>query len=187
MMSVQPLLEKLPLAVDWIDHTLAAHAREARPVASLGFKRLPGFYSSRFLEQAKVVAVDRVPVPPLEELYLHDVGASWCDDCAGITFKDTYFVKAEYVDNESLHFHELVHAVQWEYLGVEKFLLTYAEGLATKGYLGSPLEAMAYELQDYFDWGGKPCDVEAIVRQALVHTGNSSRPAESAGTGLEYR
>lgn len=166
-MSLQPLLKKLPLAVNWIDQTLAAHAKYARPVSSLGFQRLPGFYSARFLEQAKVVEVERVPVPPLEELYLHDIGDSWCDDCAGITFKDTYFVKAAYLDNESLHFHELVHAVQWEYLGVEKFLLAYAEGLAAKGYLDCPLEAMAYGLQEYFDWGGKPCDVEAIVRKEL--------------------
>lgn len=33
-------------------------------------------------------------------------------------------------DRESIHFHELVHVVQWSALGVDEFLLTYALGVA---------------------------------------------------------
>lgn len=43
-------------------------------------------------------------------------------DVAGTTYKDTYFIKRQNCFDESLHFHELVHVVQWDYLGVEKFL-----------------------------------------------------------------
>ena len=88
-------------------------------------------------------------------------------DYAGITFKDTYFVKAAEAKRESLHFHELVHVVQWAHLGVEKFLAAYAAGLANQGYRHSPLEVMAYNLQDYFDRNGQPDDVVAAARNKL--------------------
>jgi hypothetical protein len=166
-MNLESLLPKLPLMINWIDRILAAHAGEARVVGSLGFKRLPSFYSSALLSRAKVVALEHIPVPPLAEMGLAEFGDFESGNYRGITFKDTYFVQASHLDDESLHFHELVHVVQWAHLGVNKFLLTYAVGLATSGYRNSPLEAMAYEIQQYFDEGGKPGDVEAAVRSKL--------------------
>jgi len=85
----------------------------------------------------------------------------------GITYKDTYFVQETKLTNESLHFHELVHVVQWDHLGVQGFLLAYAAGLAAHGYMDSPLERMAYALQGHFDQNGRPADVEAFIRGEL--------------------
>jgi len=166
-MNLESLLPKLPLITTWIDRTLAAHAIDAHAVASLGFRRLPTFYSANLLSRAKVVAVERVPVPPLTSFGLPEFGDFERGDYAGITFKDTYFVRADQVGNESLHFHELVHVVQWAHLGPEKFLLAYAAGLAANGYRNSPLEAMAYNLQAYFDQNGKAGDVESAVTNKL--------------------
>ena len=166
-MNVESLQPKLPLIIRWIDGTLAAHVKNARPVASFDFRRLPAFYSTPLLASAKVVAVERVPVPPLSAIGLPEFGEFEQGNYRGITFKDTYFVQATQVGSESLHFHELVHVVQWAHLGVEKFLLAYAAGLAMNGYRNSPLEAMAYNLQDYFDQNGQPADVEAAVRNKL--------------------
>jgi len=166
-MNLELLLPKLPLITEWIDQTLVAHARQAQPVAGFGFKRLPNYYSDNFLAGTKVVAVARVPVPPLTAFGLPEFGDFERGDYAGITFKATYFLQATQVNDESLHFHELVHVVQWAHLGVEKFLLTYAAGLAANGYRNSPLEAMAYDLQNYFDQNGKPVDVEAAVQKKL--------------------
>jgi hypothetical protein len=73
----------------------------------------------------------------------------------GITFKDTFFVREDR-QSESLHFHELVHVVQWARLGPDKFLLAYAVGLAQLGYEKSPLEQMAYDLQAQFEGGKLP-------------------------------
>ena len=146
---------------------LAAHTANARSVASFGFKRLPSFYSSAFLAKAKVVAVERVPVPPLSAIGLPEFGDFERGDYAGITFKDTYFVQATQLGSESLHFHELVHVVKWAHLGPEKFLLAYAAGLAANGYLDSPLEAMAYKLQAHFEQNGKAGDVESVVKNKL--------------------
>jgi hypothetical protein len=165
--QIQKLLLKLPEITGWIDAALAAHADQSRPVASFGFKRLPGYYSPQLLAQAKVVVVENVPVPPLAALGLPELAAFEQGDYAGITFKHTYFVKAAEANRETLHFHELVHVVQWAHLGVEKFLTAYATGLAMQGYRNSPLEVMAYDLQDYFDQNGQPGDVVAAVRNKL--------------------
>ena len=72
-------------------------------------------------------------------------------DARGITYLNTYFVRANQAGDESLHFHELVHVIQWRILGPEKFLAAYADGLERFGYRGSPLEVMAYDLQARFD------------------------------------
>ena len=83
---------------------------------------------------------------------------------SGITYLDTYFLERSAAADESLHFHELVHVVQWQVLGPKDFLLLYAAGLAERGYLECPLEAMAYEHQRRFGASNPPYLVEAQVR-----------------------
>lgn len=159
----ESLIPKLPLIIAWIDHTLAEHAAAARPIMSFGFKRLPQFYSSALLLRAKVVVVDAVPVPPLRSLGLSEFGAFELGNYRGITLKDTYFVERYHEDDESLHFHELVHVVQWARLEAENFLLAYAEGLVTYGYRNSSLEVMAYDFQNDFDQNCPAFDVESAI------------------------
>ena len=74
---------------------------------------------------------------------------------AGITFKDTFFLQ-QGQSSESLHFHELVHVVQWARLGVDNFLLAYGLGLIQREHDHSPLEQMAYTLQRNFENGTLP-------------------------------
>jgi hypothetical protein len=167
-MNPQALLEKLPLVRSWIDRTLAEHSQKARPVASYRFPRLDAFYSNQVLSAAKVIEVERVPVPPLSSFGLAGFGEFEGGNYAGITFLDSYFVQSREASRESLHFHELVHVVQWQHLGAERFLMAYAIGyLQGGGYSANPLEVMAYNLQDYFEKGGQPSDVEAAVHRQL--------------------
>ena len=166
-MNVEHLMPKLPLVIRWIDQTLAAHADQARSVAGFGFVQLPNYFSTDLLEHAKVVGVARVPVPPLAALGLAGFASFEQRDYSGITFKNTYFVQARRLTDESIHFHELVHVIQWEYLGVERFLLAYAAGLIARGYRDSPLEAMAYELQRRFKRNEPPFDVATAVHTKL--------------------
>ena len=90
-------------------------------------------------------------------------------DSDGITYRDTYFVKREHAADESLHFHELVHVLQWQALGPEHFILSYALGLAG-GYLANPFEEIAYTLQDRFSQHDEPFRVEPIVKRHLDQT-----------------
>jgi len=166
-MTLSEFQRVLPLVKGWIRETLTAAARNARPVVSYRFARLPDFYTPALLTQTKVIEVDRVPVPPLSTFGLSQFRDFEEMDPDGITYLDTYFVRREAAPRESLHFHELVHAVQWRILGLEGFLTLYADGLEKFGYRDSPLEVMAYDLQAQFDLGPLPFDVETVVTLQL--------------------
>ena len=153
---------------DWIDATLKAHALRRRSVESFNFRRLPRYFSARLLRETGVVITDRVPVPPLSAAGLTEFRALELHEPQGITFRDTYFLKSSDEANESIHFHELIHALQWRALGAEKFLLLYADGLRRHGYMDSPLEAMAFRHQENFDRRRKPYDVEAAVLEEVA-------------------
>lgn len=156
-----------PPLIGWIQRTLDAHAVRARPVATLGFQRLPHYFSAGQLAAAKVVAVAHVPVPPLNALGAPGFEAFETMQAAGITYLDTFFVGQRCVADESLHFHELIHIVQWRLLGPERFLAEYAAGLETRGYRDSPLEVMAYDAQARFGRDPEPFDAELFVSQSL--------------------
>jgi len=82
----------------------------------------------------------------------------------GMTYKDTYFMLPQFARDESLHFHELVHVVQWGYLGVHGLLLGYAKGLLdAEKYEDNPLESIACQLEEYFTAGKQPFNVENYI------------------------
>jgi hypothetical protein len=114
----------LPTILNWIDQTLDAHADEKRTVSSCKFPRLPNYFSERLLDTAFVVPTDQLPVPPLSALGLREFVDFETQRVSGITYKDTYFLQRNVVaTDESVHFHELVHVVQWQVLGAKDFLL----------------------------------------------------------------
>ena len=165
------LLPRILMIRSWIERTLAAHADGARPVGEIfearGFRRLPDYFEASLLERVRCVAVERVPVPPLASMGLRLVSGFESNRYAGITYGDTYFVDRRYDLSESLHFHELIHAVQWDCLGFDRFLLAYARGLLRNGYARSPLEVMAYGHQRRFETDTAPYPAEAMVREEL--------------------
>jgi hypothetical protein len=154
----------VPKVRDWIEETIAEYSDRAKPVASFGWERLTLCYSTELLERAKVVLVDAVPSPPLDQLGLPEFSDSMPADAGGITFMDTFFARRDQ-NSESLHFHELIHVLQWERLGADNFLLAYGLGLAQFGYRHSPLEAMAYDLQAQFDAGQLSSSVFELVKR----------------------
>lgn len=140
----------LPSVRQWIEEYVQRHADEAKSVYSLGFGRLSAYFPEELLARAKTVTVPRTPFPPLGSFGLPEFAAMQQREFDGITFNDTYFLRLG-CSSESLHFHELVHVVQWARLGVDNFLLAYGFGLIQDGYEHSPLEAMAYGLQRDFE------------------------------------
>jgi len=158
----------VPIILEWMQRTLDVHAGEKRSVASLKFARLPRYFSAELLTSASVVVVDRLPVPPLSAMGLPEFASFENQPTSGITYLDTYFIEPSAATNESAHFHELIHVVQWQVLGPQNFLLLYAAGLAEHGYLGCPLEAMAYGHQRRFDvhWPSYSAE-EKVQRQTL--------------------
>lgn len=173
----------LPGVRQWIEDRLIEHAPRARAVSTLGFNRLPLYFPAGLLERAKVVCVPRVPFPPLDRLGLPELAAHQQMPFDGITFVDTFFLRVG-ENSESLHFHELVHVVQWDTLGVDKFILAYGFGLARFGYEQSPLEQMAYILQRAFDEDSivQRQNVVSVIQSATAEIWKQVAPAfELAG------
>jgi hypothetical protein len=68
---------------------------------------------------------------------------------AAITYVDTVVSRLPFTDR--LLFHELVHAVQYQKLGLPTFAARYVTGFLTGGsYEAIPLEMNAYELDARF-------------------------------------
>ena len=106
-------------------------------------------------------------MPPLSQMGLTQFTEWERIEYGGITYLDTFFVTQNELANEPLHFHELVHVLQWRPLGPERFVALYAEGLERFGYRSSPLEVIAYDLEDRFRKSAAVFDAEAEVRGRL--------------------
>jgi hypothetical protein len=157
--------QTLPIVREWIENTLEGHRDNAIPVVNLSYSRLNGVFPPELLAKAKVVVVNgTVPFPPLSRFGLPEFFEMENMQMAGITYKNTFFVNHLH-QTESLHFHELVHVVQWERLGVDNFLLAYGAGLMQFGYQNSPLEKMAYSLQASFDSSRLSGDILKTIQQ----------------------
>jgi hypothetical protein len=156
-----------PVLLDWIQRTIAEHEHSGKIVAAEGFKHLPLYFSQDLLNTTTVVAISRVPIPPLSSMGLHRFGDFERGDFDGVTYLNTNFVKRTKAADEELHFHELIHIVQWRLLGPERFLKLYADGLERYGYRDSPLERMAYAAQAEFSRSKQVFDAQALVLHEL--------------------
>jgi len=155
----------LPAVREWIEHTLEQNRSSAVSVDTLSFLRLKNVFPTELLVQTKVVVVPgKVPFPPLSQMGLPEFSQMESMSMPGITYKDTFFINHSH-QTESLYFHELVHVVQWERLGVDRFLLAYGAGLMQFGYRDSPLEKKAYSLQLDFDKGVLSANTVEIIQQ----------------------
>jgi hypothetical protein len=167
-MQTNEILARLPAVQDWIDELVERCRPDSRPVAELEFKRLGNFYSPETLQRARCVVTNKVPVPPLTALGLPGFEDFENGAPLGITYGDLYFVQAWRSGDESLHFHELVHTIQWNHLGPEKFLAEYALGYLNAGvYERNPLERIAYALQERFEDGERIFQAEPLVVRHL--------------------
>ncbi len=135
----------------WIDIYIAVHREHRKPVSELGFANLSHYFSETILNQAYVVYTDAINSPPLAEFGLEDLAFFESLDATGITYKDTFFLKTDQKNRESIHFHELIHIIQWKELGAKDFIQVYGINLIEFGYRRHPLELIAYDLTADFD------------------------------------
>jgi hypothetical protein len=156
-----------PKVQAWIQRTLDSYEKDAQPIASMRFARLPLYFDHALLETAKFIPIDRVPTPPLSAMGLGRLAAFERGDFHGITYLDRYFIKRTVLTEEALHFHELIHVIQWRLLGPERFLVAYANGLDEFGYENSPLERMAYDAEASFRRSSPVFNAEKFVAERL--------------------
>jgi hypothetical protein len=128
------------------------------------------FFPGSTLDSARVVVLsgERVGNPTFyrDLIWVGFAGTSLPDfgHMTAITFLNT-IVSHELFTNELL-FHELVHVVQYEKLGLTDFAAKYVTGFLSGGsYEAIPLETNAYQLEARFAAAPtKPFSVEAEVQ-----------------------
>ncbi len=86
----------------WIQKTLAAYEK-----ASMHFARLPLYFDYDLLKAVKFILIDQVPMTPLSAMGLDRFAAFEQGNFNGVTYLRTV------VTEEALHFHELIHVIQW--------------------------------------------------------------------------
>ena len=150
----------------WIDATLAHHTNEKVDCERFAAD-FEGYYAPELLAASFYVVVPQLPKPDFPELRQLGFGNLIDTDVNGITYKNTYFVKQGKERNLNLHFHELVHVLQWQTLGAEAFIIRYMDEILRYGYEDAPLEKMAFALEAHFVEGGAPFDIGAHVRHKI--------------------
>jgi hypothetical protein len=170
--------------IAWVIQQVAAYiaqqsqtfAARAVPLNQNQKTTMQAFFPESTLDSARIVVLagERVSNPPFYgELIRMGFDAGSLPNFAlmsAITFVDTV-VSHEPFTNRVL-FHELVHVVQYEKLGLVEFAAKYVTGFLNGGsYAAIPLERNAYELDGRFaSVPARPFSVEADV-QAWIHGG----------------
>lgn len=148
---------------NWIDETNLAFSAQRQSCASFQTS-FAGFYSPDFLRNAYFVAVDDIPKPDFPDLRQIGMGDFIDMPLDGITYKNTYFLRKQLEQNLRLHFHELVHVVQWNLLGAKNFIKRYILEIQQNGYKKAPLEKMAYSLDQHYASNLGALDVSQFVQ-----------------------
>ena len=151
---------------EWIDQTIAAFSNQKQSCAKFT-SEFSGFFSNEFLSNCYFVIVNEIPKPNFPELYQAGLGDFINMKMAGITYKNTYFIRSSSANDRSIHFHELVHVLQWEILGAEGFIQRYITEIQNYGYTSAPIEIMAYALQNHFVNNHTPINILEYVQQKL--------------------
>lgn len=138
--------------------------------------RMAPYFSADLLSGVRIVERDPLPIPnPPFANSIRRLGFDYPNLAltAAITFGNLIATRAPM--SPSLLFHELVHVVQYQRLGISVFARQYVHGLLTyRSYEQIPLEAAAFQLQARFEWERVPFDVEAELARQMGHNPNSS-------------
>ena len=138
-------------------------------------RALTPFFGAETLGRIRRVFLEEIPNPPFYSLLAERGIPVRIDftEMAAITFLDTVVISkngAELAEPAftSLLFLEAVHVVQYEHLGLDRFMHDYVAGWAANSfdYFAIPLERHAYELQVRFDdHPSRPFSVHDEVRR----------------------
>lgn len=141
----------------------------ARPLHCSEKAALEIYFPVKVLDRIWVVVADPLPIPdpPLasvaRRLGFHFPRPATVE---AITF-DNVIASRELL-SPSVLFHELVHTVQYQHLGLHGFARQYTQGfLETGDYYRIPLERSAFHLQLRYETEPEPFDAEAEILRDL--------------------
>jgi hypothetical protein len=153
----QPTEAQVTQAVGWLGSYLRDQRQRYFPFAHpLGrhLRRVMGrYFPSALLDHVRVIELtsERVPVPD----FLSQVRALGFDNLPDVTHMDSLTFLDVIAFNESLSeralFHALVHSLQMELLGLERYCELWVRGfLKTRAHFTVPLEVHAFSLASQF-------------------------------------
>jgi hypothetical protein len=177
MNQKDPLKFLMDNGIRWVESQRDAHRSNARDLTSNEKSALGPFFDTNILNAARIDMVSVIDNPgfysELEDMELP--GILDFNFAAGITFKDTIVISHRYLSHRSppatLLFHEMVHVVQYQVLGVREFIRRYLFGWAENGfdYYGIPLEVEAYTLAHRFK--KSPGETFSVLTEVLESLG----------------
>jgi hypothetical protein len=125
----------------------------AQPLNNQQKARMWPYFSSQMLEQVRIVELHgkRVPAPA----FYAQARALGFDNLPQVNHMDSLTVVNVLVFNQTLTerslFHALVHAVQFQVLGLERYTELFVQSFVrTKAHFSVPLEAHAFSLESKF-------------------------------------
>ena len=151
----------------WID-AINEKYQSQRKSCSIFKSEFSGFYTEQLLDDSYFVVVKEIPKPDFPELREAGLGDFMNMNVNGITYKNIYYVNPRCAGELRLHFHELVHVIQWKLLGAHGFISRYISEIQNHGYNNAPLEEMAYVLDKHYSRGLSPVDVLGYAQSKFV-------------------
>jgi hypothetical protein len=156
---------------EYIEHQRQIYRRRAEPLNVNQIAAMQPFFPGSTLDSTRVVVLtgERVGNPPfygqLVDMGFDPAASPNFELMTAITFVDTVVSHEPFT--ASLLFHELVHVVQYEKLGLREFAAKYVRGFLNGGsYDAIPLEMNAYELDARFTQGpAKPFSIAEQVQK----------------------
>lgn len=140
-MDIGPYLNDITnYAQKWVHQQILFYNQDSSPLRKSEAELLKHHYPTSTLNNTRLSFVDTIENPPFY-IDLQQSGISNLinfNNTAGITFGNCIVIskKFEHTSSEftSLLFHEMVHVVQYEVLGIEKFIFEYFSGWIKNGY-----------------------------------------------------
>jgi hypothetical protein len=155
---------------EYIADSRKKYHRNAVPLTDQQKAAMAPFFPAEILDKARLRQLNgkRVEDPGFYGMarMLGFSNLPFYSEMAAVTYVDTIVLQEEVTD--ALLFHELVHVVQYEELGIKEFSSLYVHGFMNGGsYEEIPLEKNAAQLEKRFK-KAEPFSVEDAVKKAIA-------------------
>jgi len=173
----QLIAQLIDLGRQWVADQRTAFRPLGQALSDNQLSEFARYFDRNLLTKVRIVTVPALENPAFLEQYRPIFAQSSApvldfSRMLGITFVDTVLIVEDAIRNNlnSLIFHELVHVVQYDIVGLDKFIELFIIGWVNQGfnYAAIPLEMDAYELQ--YRYEGDPdssFDVQDEVSRRL--------------------
>jgi hypothetical protein len=172
-LTEEQILDAISRVSSYLREQRESYFHSAVPLSTHQKVLMSPYFSPAQLDQVRIVELDgaRVPNPPFyaEAVDLGFLNLPQVAHMASLTFLDVIVFNEKFTERSL--FHALVHAVQFQVLGLERYANLFVRSFVnTKFHFSVPLEAHAFSLESRF--GGESADrfsVEDQVRLWVRH------------------